>query len=125
MKTKLTLVALAFVMTAFFAAPAQAQTTHAKHTATVPFAFTAGDVQLPAGTYAITQFDNRMQLRLIDGNKAAIVTALPFQGRGTYEASGLHFERKGEEFVLSNVYFAGGHEGVELLNKKVRAASRM
>lgn len=125
MKHKLTFAAFALFVGAFYVVPAQAQASHPQHTATVPFAFTVNGVQLPAGTYAITQYGNRMQVRAIEGHKAAIVTALPNESRNVADNSALYFEQKGEGLILSKMTFAGSQDGVELLNKKARAASRV
>jgi len=125
MKHKLTFAAFAIVAITLCVAPAHAQAGHPQHTATVPFAFTVGGVQLPAGTYAITQYGNRMQVRPVDGGKATIVTALPRENRKAADNSALHFERKGEGLILSDMSFAGTQQGIELLNNKARAASRV
>ncbi len=125
MKNKLTFAAFALVTGMLCVATAQAQASHPQHTATVPFAFTVNGVQLPAGTYAITQYGNRMQVRALDGHKAAIVTALPQEFRNAADNSALHFERKGEGLILSKMTFSGSQQGVELLNSRARAASRV
>ena len=116
MKTKLIFAVIA-VAIAFCAAPAQAQVGHPQHTAKVPFAFTIGDQQLPAGTYEITQSENRLQFRAIGGSKAAIVTAIPYDTRKAADDSRLQFERKGEGLVLSHMYFGGRNDGIQLLRK--------
>lgn len=116
MKTKLIFAVIVMAVT-LCAVSAQAQMSHPQHTAKVPFAFTVGDQQLPAGTYAITQFDNRLQLRALDGNQAAIITAIRYEHRKSAENSGLLFERKGEALVLSNMYFGGRQDGIQLLRK--------
>lgn len=125
MKTKLTIAAFAFIAATFLAAPATAQVASAKHTAQIPFAFKLGATELPAGDYSITLIGNRMQLRSLATGKATDVAAIPTTGRRNVEVSHLKFDRQGDTMVLTNVYFAGGTEGLELLANKVRAASRM
>ena len=49
---KKNLLSLAMSLALLMSAAAQAQTTHMK--VTVPFEFTAGNVQLPAGEYEVT-----------------------------------------------------------------------
>ena len=117
MKTKLTFAAFAFIAFCFCVAPASAQVAHPQHIATIPFAFTIGGTQMPAGEYAITQFGNRLQVRPLDGGKVKIVTALPYETLQAAETSHLAFQRRGEGLVLSNLYFAGTQSGIEMLKK--------
>ena len=125
MKMRFAFTAFALIVVFFCAAPVHAQATNPQHTASVPFAFQVGDLQMPAGNYTFTQFENRIQIRALDIHKTAIVTTIPFVTRQYANTSRLHFERKGEAMILSTVYFAGRDGGIELLNKQVRPASRM
>jgi hypothetical protein len=125
MKNKLTVAALAIIAVTFAVGPMHAQASHPQHTATVPFAFSVGGVRFPAGTYTITEFGNRMQVKAVDGSKSAFVTALVQETRRPADSSALRFENQDEGLILSNIYFAGTQESLQLLNKKARAASRV
>lgn len=117
MKTKFTFAAFAFIAFCFCVAPASAQVAHPQHIANIPFAFTVGDTQMPAGVYAITQYGNRLQVRPLEGGKAKIVTAIPTETLRAAETSHLAFKHRGEGLVLSNLYFQGTQSGFETLKK--------
>lgn len=117
MKTKLTFAAFAFVVVCLCVAPASAQVAHPQHIAKIPFAFTVGGTQMPAGEYAITQYGNRLQVRPLEGGKGKFVTALPTESLHAVETSHLAFKQRGEGLVLSNLYFEGTQSGVEILKK--------
>jgi hypothetical protein len=94
----------------------------------VPFAFSAGDVTLPAGEYTITKENARGTL-LIQGSQANEVCLVQTFSGITYVPDGngsLLFKRYGDKYFLSQVFpgfESAGHKlGVSKLEKEYIAA---
>ncbi len=125
MKARLTLAAFALIAASLMTAPAAAQVASQQHKAEIPFAFHVGNVEMPAGAYVITVTENHIQLQSIASGKAAAVAAIRTVAKQDAEVSHLKFDRQGDTLYLTDVFFGGGNEGIELVPDKIRAASRM
>jgi hypothetical protein len=82
----------------------------------VPFAFSAGDVTLPAGEYTITKENARGTL-LIQGSQANEVCLVQTFSGITYVPDGngsLLFKRYGDQYFLSQVFPAFAEAGQKL-----------
>jgi hypothetical protein len=97
-------------------------------TATVPFAFTVGQSEMPAGTYTLTRFsDSAIVVR--DSNTAKGVVSLFLLGQASNSDSTprLVFNKYGDKYFLSQVSPGSGKSVMQLpaskLEKEVRLAS--
>ena len=125
MKKRLTIAAFAFIAFICAAAPAAYAQSASQHTADIPFAFQVGDQLMPAGKYLITVGDSRIQLKALQGHDAIVALTVGKQTHRTTEVSHLTFDERAGAKVLTDVYFGGSNDAVELLANKVRTASRM
>jgi hypothetical protein len=82
--------------------------------ADVPFAFTVGNTQLPAGCYEISsaQTDSTIMLRNCDTGKAVLSHVRPEYPRDT--KSEMVFHRLGNQYFLSEIWGAAGNAEVTL-----------
>jgi len=83
----------------------------------VPFAFVAGNVTLPAGDYCIRKWNRNSDVLLItDSDQRAIATAATHsaQAKELQTESKLVFNRYGERYFLSQVWTAGTIRGRQL-----------
>jgi hypothetical protein len=77
-------------------------------TAEIPFAFHVRDVPMPAGSYTVEEF-NTTGTVLITNNETgkAILTLAPANRSGITEESKLIFNKYGDRYFLSELWFAG------------------
>jgi hypothetical protein len=77
--------------------------------ANIPFAFTAENVELPAGGYTIFSLapDNLIMLRSADGSHTAIIHMLESTKLQDAKQTVAVFQRVGNEFFLSQVWQQG------------------
>ena len=83
----------------------------------VPFAFTAGNVTLPAGEYRVQKLERNSAVLLIncrDARAAAFVVTNPAQARELQSQSKLVFNRYDNRYFLSQVWTAGSTRGRQL-----------
>jgi len=83
----------------------------------VPFAFVAGSVTLPAGDYCIRKWGrNSDVLQITDSSRRgiAMVVTHSAQGKEVQTESKLVFNRYGERYFLSQVWTAGAIRGKQL-----------
>ncbi|MEO8659325.1 MAG: hypothetical protein ABI693_12695 [Bryobacteraceae bacterium] len=88
--------------------------------ATVPFAFEAGNVKLPAGTYIVSRSSNGHSITVESVGKPGAIM-LPVINSGNVAASKsprLVFERLGDHYRLSDVKVAGGVESSSIARDK-------
>jgi hypothetical protein len=80
-------------------------------TATVPFAFTVENSNLPAGTYTVSILPpyNMIEVQSADGRKAAMISAIPSRESGQSEQAKLVFHRFGNEYFLAQVWEHGSN----------------
>jgi len=88
---------------------------------TVPFAFQAGTVKLPAGNYVVrvpSSAKGLICLEGADGTRYAMLLTLPFSKEANYASAKLVFNRYGNTYFLSQVWECG-ETGQELMKSKV------
>lgn len=90
-------------------------------TATIPFAFTAENSNLPAGVYTVSTLPpyNRLKVQSADGRKVAMIPAIPSLSAGTSEQSKLVFHRIGNQYFLAQVWEQGSNLHRELRSGKL------
>ena len=78
----------------------------------IPFAFHVRDAALPAGSYTVEEFKTAGTL-LITNNESgkAIFTVAPPTRSGETEESKLVFNKYGDQYFLSELWFAGKGAG--------------
>ena len=87
----------------------------------IPFAFTAGNVTLPAGEYRVEKLHGSSTVVLIrcsEANAAAVVLSNATQAKETPTQSKLIFKRYDNRYFLSQVWRAGSISGRELLKSR-------
>jgi predicted GNAT superfamily acetyltransferase len=85
--------------------------------ANIPFAFTAGQMTLPAGEYRVQKLTNDsspLLIRSTDGNGASIVMTFAASANAPQDKSKLVFRRYGNRYFLAQVWTAGSARGREL-----------
>jgi hypothetical protein len=88
---------------------------------TIPFAFTAGNVTLPAGEYRVEKMHGNSAVVLIrcsDPGAAAVVLSNAAQATEIQTQSKLIFKRYDNRYFLSQVWRAGSISGRELLKSR-------
>lgn len=83
----------------------------------IPFAFTAGRMALPAGEYRVQKSPADSVMVLIRGTNqsvAALVTSMPTLANARQVQSKLVFHRYGDRYFLSQLWMAGYSRGREL-----------
>lgn len=90
-------------------------------TATVPFAFTAENSSLPAGTYTISTLPpyNMIKVQSGDGQKVAMIPAIPSPTSAESEQAKLVFDRIGNQYFLSHVWERGSNLRRDLRSSKL------
>lgn len=98
--------AVAVVVCLAVAVPAFGATAAAR--VTIPFAFEAANLSLPAGEYQIERTSNGSGIYLANaqGEKWAILTC-PTGNPSRFEAPRVVFERSGSTYRMATMYFAG------------------
>jgi hypothetical protein len=85
-------------------------------TATVPFAFSAGDQQLPAGTYQFTFLSPwSLSIRNVKGGSEKFFTVHPEQNRPHASRARVVFRNSGGQKNLKAVYLPTSDGGGELI----------
>jgi len=112
-KTAYTMIAL-FVLVGAMAVAAQAQTRR-HFVANIPFQFIAGDANLPAGEYTITQVSQAseptvVEIRMKKGNRAMLLQMGAIIGNSAKQTS-LVFHRYGDKYFLAQAWIEGESEG--------------
>ncbi len=103
---KKNLFAIAMSLALLMSAAAQAQTTHL--TITVPFEFTAGNVQLPAGEYEVTAVGPwggpTISVHNVNSNAGTLVLSTSCQSQKPTANAKLVFYRYGQQYFLAEVW---------------------
>src|SRR5262249_36448342 len=85
--------------------------------ANIPFAFTAGDMVLPAGEYCVDKVEGGssvLLIRCMEGKPAIMVPTLPAASHGPQDKTKLIFHCYGNRYFLAQVWSAGSSRGREL-----------
>jgi hypothetical protein len=90
-------------------------------TVTVPFAFTAENSSLPAGTYTVSTVPpyNMIRVQSADGQKVAMIPAIPSPTSAESERTKLVFDRIGNQYFLSQVWEQGSNLRRDLRSGKL------
>jgi hypothetical protein len=103
---KKNLLSLAMSLALLMSAAAQAQTTHMK--VTVPFEFTAGNVQLPAGEYEVEAMGpwggSTLSVHNVNSNAGSVVLSNSCQSKKPAADAKLVFYRYGHQYFLAQVW---------------------
>ena len=103
---KKNLLTIAMSLALLMSAAAQAQTTHLK--ITVPFDFTAGNVQLPAGEYDVTTVGpwggTTLSVHNVNSNAATLVLSISCRSQKPAANARLVFYRYGQQYFLAEVW---------------------
>ncbi len=108
------------VVVTLFARAAEAQTSSQQRViAKIPFAFSAGKTNLPAGKYVFTVVNPAsdrtvLQIRSVDGRASAMILTNTVKGIVTENAK-LVFERYDERYCFIQAQMAGEATGFEAL----------
>jgi hypothetical protein len=80
-------------------------------TATVPFAFTVENSNLPAGAYTVSILPpyNMIKVQSADGRKATMISAIPSRKSGESKQAKLVFHRFRNEYFLAQVWEQGSN----------------
>jgi hypothetical protein len=110
------LLSLAMTLAVLMSAAAQAQTTHLK--VTVPFEFTAGNVQLPAGEYEVTALGTwggpALSVHNVNSNAGSIVISNSCRSQRPTADAKLVFYRYGHQYFLAQVWNANSFAGSQI-----------
>jgi hypothetical protein len=79
-----------------------AQTQSRQVRATVPFDFTVGNKQLPAGTYSIAQAKDGT-IRILSSKGTPVVLTLASENGGPSKGCALSFDRRGGQYFMRGV----------------------
>jgi len=88
-------------------------------TATVPFAFTLENTDLPAGTYSVSilyPYSMLIKVQSADGRNAVMITAIPSLKSEESRQAKLVFHRIGNEYFLAQVWEQGSKVHRDLLS---------
>jgi hypothetical protein len=90
-------------------------------TATVPFAFTAENSSLPAGTYSVSTLPpyNMIKVQSADGRKVVMIPTIPSPTSAESEQTKLVFDRIGNQYFLSQVWEQGSNLHRDLRSGKL------
>jgi hypothetical protein len=103
---KKNLLSIAMSLALLMSAAAQAQTTHM--IVTVPFEFTAGNVQLPAGEYEVEAMGpwggSTLSVHNVNSNAGSVVLSNSCQSKKAAADAKLVFYRYGHQYFLAQVW---------------------
>ena len=91
--------------------------------ATVPFNFTVGKAEMPAGTYTISQVSS--SVIEIKGSKSVVSIVLSGSGSSNDSTAKLVFNRYGDRYSLSEVSRGDGANVLRLPTSKVEEEQRL
>jgi hypothetical protein len=85
----------------------------------VPFDFMVGTNHMPAGTYDVTTDQSMVLIRGEENGSAAFALAISASADKTQEQAKLVFNRYGNRYFLSQIWYPGTNQGHELQVSKV------
>jgi hypothetical protein len=95
-------------------------------TANVPFAFSVGDHQLPAGAYAVREMDRATLIASQDG-QAKVLGIYAYAGPSKANETKLVFDKVGDHYFLAQIWTSARGQGLAVpqskLEKELRAAN--
>jgi hypothetical protein len=89
--------------------------------ATIPFAFTVENSNLPAGLYTVSLLPpyNMIKVQSEDGRKVAMIPAIPSPTSAASEQTKLVFHRIGNQYFLAQVWEQGSNLHRDLRSGKL------
>lgn len=121
---------LGALMTLIAALTIVAPTIHAQTTiltANVPFAFSVGQNQLPAGSYAVREIGDRATLIQSKDGRQHVMGLYNYAGPSKTDESKLVFDKVGDHYFLTQIWTSARSQGLKIpeskLEKEMRAAS--
>jgi len=119
MKTTCMWASIGVVLTVLTALSAQAQIT-TKLTFTTTFPFYAGDANMPAGEYQVTENKNTGQLLLqtTSASHSAFLTARRTKADQARAQSEITFKKYGDIYFLNRIWMQGRRSGFKVLPSK-------
>jgi hypothetical protein len=123
MKTYFQITLGIMLLTGVLTAGAQAQSSQ-RIIASIPFSFTVGKTNLPAGRYTITVLNpssdqKTLQIRSLDGHSSAVVLTTGVIGAASDNAK-LVFDRYDDRYYFAKAQMAGDSTSLALHNKADR-----
>ncbi len=113
---------LVLIVVALGVVAAQAQS-NAMLKGTVPFAFTIGDQNLPAGTYTVNSMGSELQSWYDQNGKGlCIVHTVPMGKEADLSTYKLVFHRYGDRYFLSEIWNAGKSHEVRISDQEKELA---
>ena len=113
---KKNLLSLAMSLALLMSAAAQAQTTHMK--VTVPFEFTAGNVQLPAGEYEVKALGSwggpTLSIHNVNSKAGSVILSNSCRSQKPTADAKLVFYRYGHEYFLAEVWNRNSFAGSQI-----------
>jgi hypothetical protein len=113
---KKNLLSLAMSLALLMSAAAQAQTTNIK--VTVPFEFTAGNIQLPAGEYEVKSMGpwggSALSVHNVNSNAGSVVLSGSCRSQKPTADGKLVFYRYGHEYFLAEVWNRNSFSGSQI-----------
>jgi hypothetical protein len=117
------------LMTLIVASSIAVPVVHAQQTimtANVPFAFSVGDKQLPAGAYAVREMDRATLIQSKD-YQSGVLGIYAYAGPSKVGETKLVFHRVGDHYFLAQIWTSVRDEGLSLpeskLEKELRASN--
>src|SRR5215831_2995584 len=86
-------------------------------TANVPFAFSIGDKQLPAGAYAVREMDRATLIRSRDGVNS-VLGVYNYAGPSKDDATKLVFSKVGDHYFLAQIWTSARDQGLAVPESK-------
>ncbi|HVP54971.1 MAG TPA: hypothetical protein VMU45_08245 [Candidatus Eisenbacteria bacterium] len=95
-------------------------------TANVPFAFSVGDHQLPAGAYAVREMDRATLIASKDGQDK-VLGIYQYAGPSKADETKLVFDKVGDHYFLAQIWTSASGQGLQVpqskLEKELRASN--
>ena len=113
-----------------FAVSAQAQTAGSqKVVANIPFAFSVGKTNLPAGRYTITVVNpasdrKALQIRSLNGRASAMILTTDVIGKTSDDAK-LVFHRYGDRYFFAQAQMAGDSTSLAVIKSSAERAEKV
>jgi hypothetical protein len=119
-------VALMTLIVAFSIAVPVIQAQQTIMTANVPFAFSVGDKQLPAGAYAVREMDRATLIQSADSANS-VLGIYYYAGPSKADETKLVFNRVGNHYFLAQIWTSARDQGLSVpqskLEKEMRASN--
>ena len=98
-----------------------------RQTAYIPFAFSVGNKDFPAGEYAVSRLNpsadrTALGIRSADSRTGSIVLTTPIQAAKTSEKAMLVFSRYGDQYFLAQVWTPADAMGLAIAKSRAERA---